>query len=148
MKCAIHRFRLQTFLPILFSCLSAASAQVAVTTYHNDNLRSGLNDQESILTPVNVNAAGFGKLFSNAVDGQIYAQPLYLPAARGHITSYLWPLKTIAFMPSMPTVTRALAPPLYGKPRSRTAQVELLPFRRRQWPAGTSRPKSESRELL
>jgi uncharacterized protein (TIGR03437 family) len=54
------------------------SGQVNVTTYRNDLSRSGLNSREVILKPANVNAATFGKLFSRAVDGEIYAQPLYL----------------------------------------------------------------------
>ncbi len=53
-------------------------AQVNVTTYHYDVARTGQNTQETILTPANVNAASFGKLFSVAVDGFVYAQPLYL----------------------------------------------------------------------
>jgi Legume lectin domain/Chitobiase/beta-hexosaminidase C-terminal domain len=55
-----------------------AQAQVNVTTWHNDSLRSGLNPQETILTTANVNVTDFGKLFSVAVDGQVYAQPLVL----------------------------------------------------------------------
>jgi hypothetical protein len=55
-------------------------AQVNVTTYHNDNARSGTNSQETVLTPANVNSTQFGKLFSVAVDGYVYAQPLYLSA--------------------------------------------------------------------
>ena len=47
-----------------------------VLTYHNDNARTGANLQETELTPTDVNAAQFGKLFSYPVDGQIYSQPL------------------------------------------------------------------------
>lgn len=49
-----------------------------VTTYHNDNVSSGANLTESLLTPGNVKVATFGKQFSTPVDGQVYAQPLYV----------------------------------------------------------------------
>ncbi len=58
--------------------LSAAGLAV-VATYHNDNARTGQNIIETLLTPDNVNAAHFGKLYSFPVDGYVYAQPLYLP---------------------------------------------------------------------
>jgi len=54
-------------------------AQVSVTTSRNDNSRDGQNLSETILTPSNVNTAGFGKLFAHAVSGYVYAQPLYVP---------------------------------------------------------------------
>jgi hypothetical protein len=51
---------------------------LAVTTNRYDNARSGANLQETRLTTTNVNATQFGLQFSRAVDGQIYAQPLYV----------------------------------------------------------------------
>jgi hypothetical protein len=55
-----------------------ASAQVNVWTYHNDNQRTGANLNEARLTLANVKVDSFGLLFSCPVDGQIFAQPLYL----------------------------------------------------------------------
>jgi hypothetical protein len=49
-----------------------------VFTYHNDLSRDGVNPKEYALTPANVNTGSFGKLFSCAVDGAIYAQPLWV----------------------------------------------------------------------
>lgn len=54
-------------------------ANSAVLTYHNDDARDGAYLQEVTLNPSNVNSSQFGKLVSYPVDGQIYAQPLYLP---------------------------------------------------------------------
>jgi hypothetical protein len=54
-----------------------AWAQVSVLTSQYDSARTGANLAEKILTPQNVNSRQFGKLLSLAVDGDIYAQPLY-----------------------------------------------------------------------
>jgi hypothetical protein len=63
---------------------SSGSAMVAVTdltgvlTYHNDLARDGGNLKEYALMPITVTTATFGKIFSCAVDGAIYAQPLWV----------------------------------------------------------------------
>ena len=49
-----------------------------VLTYHTNNARDGENLNEKILSPANVNSTQFGKLFAYAVDGMVYAQPLYV----------------------------------------------------------------------
>ena len=58
--------------------LPANSGAVDVLTHHNNIARTGANLEETILTVSNVNSVQFGKLFTRAVVGQIYAQPLYV----------------------------------------------------------------------
>ncbi len=56
-----------------------APANSAVTTFRNDNEHTGQYPNETILNTTNVNQSQFGKRVSYPVDGQMYAQPLYIP---------------------------------------------------------------------
>jgi hypothetical protein len=63
---------------------SSGSATLYVTdlkgvlTYHNDRARDGINNREFALSSSTVTTLTFGKLFSCAVDGAVYAQPLWI----------------------------------------------------------------------
>jgi hypothetical protein len=56
-----------------------AAGQVAITTYHYDNFRTGWNQSESVLTPANVAKATFGLQHNVKLDDQVDAQPLVVP---------------------------------------------------------------------
>jgi uncharacterized protein (TIGR03437 family) len=64
-------------VPLLLSPLSLA-AQPSVVTYHNDNARTGQYLNEVLLTPTSLKAGPFGKRYFLALNGAVYAQPLYL----------------------------------------------------------------------
>jgi hypothetical protein len=75
----------------LVAVVNAASvnASVAVTTYRYDNLRTGWNSSETILTAASF-PSKFGVLATVLVDGEIIAQPLVVPGpqvANGSLTT-------------------------------------------------------------
>jgi len=79
---------LPLFLILLATCKDNPTApsttnpqSVSVLTQHNDNTRSGWNDNETALTTSNVNVQQFGQVFTLTVDDQVYAQPLVV----GHL---------------------------------------------------------------
>jgi hypothetical protein len=73
------RVRVPRTALLILGCLAACAARaVDVTTWRYDISRSGQNTSELTLQPANVNSSTFGKLYSYAVDGYVYAQPLYL----------------------------------------------------------------------
>jgi uncharacterized protein YjdB len=58
----------------------ASTPAVNIPTWHMDANRSGLNSNETSLTPSNVSPQTFGKLGSYLVDGYVYGEPLYMSA--------------------------------------------------------------------
>src|SRR5258708_3958574 len=65
-----------SFASLGFACLYGLATASAsdVLTNHNNNARTGLVSDETVLTPANV--AGLKILYQKPVDGQVYAQPL------------------------------------------------------------------------
>lgn len=69
-----------TRLLSLFIALgSLGQAQTPIFTAQFNNQRTAANLTESVLNVSNVNSSTFGKIATFAVDGQVYAQPLYVP---------------------------------------------------------------------
>jgi len=56
-----------------------AEAQPAVLTHHNDPFRSGVYSEERVLDSKSLTPDNFGRVLDFCVDGQVYAQPLYVP---------------------------------------------------------------------
>lgn len=69
-----RRLLLSSFL--IFA--STLCAQVDVLTANYDNNRTNANLGEIALNKSNVNPAHFGKLYTLSIDGEAYAQPLYV----------------------------------------------------------------------
>jgi len=81
--------RILPVFPLFAIVLSASNVwSQSVTTYHYDNYRTGWNQDETILTPYNVNRVSFGLLHSVPLDDQVDAQPLYMPGVQITAGSY------------------------------------------------------------
>ena len=66
------------------SAIAGTEAAVDVLTQRDDPQRSAANLKETLLTPEAVKSGRFGLLFDWQVDGQIYAQPLYVSQVSYH----------------------------------------------------------------
>jgi len=74
-----NSLRLAALILSLLAASCPATAQVnAVTKWRYDLANTGWNPNETLLTTGSVRAATFGKLWERTVDGQVYAQPLYV----------------------------------------------------------------------
>src|SRR5579884_3190177 len=63
----------------LLLALLCFTSPAQITTSQYDNARTGAYLHETVLTPANVNPKQFGKVGEFHVDGDVYAQPLYIP---------------------------------------------------------------------
>src|SRR5271155_2564988 len=88
------------FALAFFPALS--TAQVNVTTWHNDNWRTGQNIQEKILTVNNVNKSQFGLICRISVTGQIYGQPLVVANPAGGMTAYVATMQDYLYVFNIP----------------------------------------------
>ena len=129
------------FLTAALCCPGLAFCQsfVGVLTQHNDDARTGQNQLETVLTTANVNSKQFGKVFSYPVQGQTYAQPLYVPAVKipgkgTHNVIYV-ATEHDQVSPPMPTDSR---PSRFGTTASSMPGKALLPSRLRIAPVPPS----------
>ena len=73
---------ISSFAVLFLSAASNASGDVSVLTANYDNNRTNSNTSETLLSPQTVNSSSFGKVGTFPVDGQIYAQALYVPGVK------------------------------------------------------------------
>ena len=106
-------------LTLAFIIGISAPAQRMITS-QIDNARTGANLGETILTPRNVNAQEFGKLFTLKVKGDVYAQPLFL----GGVDIPQKGRHDVIFVAT--EHNRIYAFDAYGKPSTPLWEVDLL----------------------
>jgi hypothetical protein len=78
----VKQFRIVIAFLVASVARNSSALATDVLTNRGDNARTGLNSNETILTPAKVASPAFGLLSNNQVDGQVYAQPLYVSGQR------------------------------------------------------------------
>ena len=66
---------------VVLGLLTGCGPLASVVTYHNDNYRSGWNQNESTLTSAKVASPSFGQRFNIALDDQVDVSPLVVPVS-------------------------------------------------------------------
>ena len=78
------------WVSVALGLLTGCGPLASVVTYHNDNYRSGWNQNESALTSAKVASSSFGQLFNIALDDQVDVQPLVVPIVNITVGSNQW----------------------------------------------------------
>ncbi|HEX3134387.1 MAG TPA: hypothetical protein VHX44_12485, partial [Planctomycetota bacterium] len=78
MRNAVIRPWFALLFTIMALTMPVAAPAVDILTQHNDINRTGATITETILNTTNVNQNQFGRVFRMQVNGQVYAQPLYV----------------------------------------------------------------------
>jgi hypothetical protein len=87
---------------VLFPAALVAQ-NLQVLTQHNDNARTGANLAETVLNVATVSSGTFGLLYSLPVDGQVYAQPLYMQGLQfGDVVQPLPARAAVTILPGRP----------------------------------------------
>ncbi len=63
---------------VALTVTAASASNIDILTYHDDVQRTGLNPNETVLTPSNVTSSKFGLLRLLPVDGKVDGEPLFL----------------------------------------------------------------------
>jgi hypothetical protein len=74
----VKRFRFVFAVFLGCAALECSALATDILTNRGDNARTGLNANETVLTPSIVSSPSFALLYNKLVDGQVYAQPLYV----------------------------------------------------------------------
>jgi hypothetical protein len=127
---ALHTVSAETLPPPLVIAPQASKVPVHVLTQRNNNGRTGNQLAETQLNVQTVSATRFGKLFSRTVDGDIYAQPLYVSGLK--VRGETRPRNVVFVATQHNSVYGAREPPLAGEPGPERAHV------RDRQPVGTS----------
>ena len=136
-------------LGLVLSSAIAGMAQVPVLTQHNDISRTGQNLNETVLNTSNVNVGSFGKVFWRTVDGEIYAQPLYVPGLtiQGKTRNVVYVAtqhnSVYAFDADDPA---QVSPLMASQPGDAGAQPGHLHYQRRHEPRGLPLSRHQSRD--
>ena len=78
LACSASQGRAARYIAAGSSSSVGPSSPIDVLTQHQDPQRTGANLHETRLSPVALRSGNFHRLFDWEVEGQIYAQPLYL----------------------------------------------------------------------